>query len=279
MVWDLRPHLPTVRSVSSLPMAGLAYAVGSSKVNVSAPTSTVVTTVPSRVSSPPPPEYEGRSVVASSGSAAVPEELERALLFRRLLEEATDRSRYVSQGGVMLRSSQESVLAARTPEELRFARDLYLTSLDYILRGVPAGLSPTEKETLTRSLSQLYTRLGVQDPTVPHQQRSDPHTQHLFVQFCRGTATVIKLSMPRIRQGLESAVEFEKQYHVLERTGSVLSTSLMTVADRASRSTLTLPDFSAVTGLASGIVHTVSLGVWEGYQILSDSPSQNVTGE
>lgn len=254
--------------MSSLPMAGLAYAVGSKHAHHLAPRSSASSPPPEYDNPPPsdPPEVAQQTLAVGPA----PQELERALAFQSMKSHAIERSRYAAQGSLLLQSSQESQLAARSPDEMQFARQLYLTSLEYILRGVPTDLSEAEKETLARSVSQLYSRVGIEEDkrvTSPAAPDSD-RTQQLIVQLCRGTAILIKISIPRIRNGLESAIEFEKQYHLLQRSGHLVSDSLMTVADRAARASFVLPDISRFSGFATVVLNGVTIGVSEGYRIL-----------
>lgn len=275
MVWDIRPRIPTVRSMSSLPMAGLAYAVGAKSKKHFTSSSSATT---------PPPEYDNASDGEGTApqntqvivSGPVPQDLERALEFQRTKARALERARYAAQGSLLMHSSQEAQVTARSAEEIQFARELYMTSLDYLLRGVPTDLSDVEKASLMQSVNQLYTRVGVTDGDRLEPRDSRPEiarTQQVIVQLCRGTAILIKISIPRIRQGLETAMELERQYHILQRSGNLVSDSLLTVADRASKTSFILPDLSRFSGLANGVISGVAIGVSEGYRILADQPA------
>lgn len=259
--------------MSSLPMAGLAYAVAA-KTKMSLATA-------ASASTSPPPEYDTTVQVNGTeppsaelvASGPVPQELERALEFQRLKAQAVERSRYASQGTLLMQSSQEAQRTARSIDEIQFSRELYITSLGYLLRGVPTELSNVEKANLVQTVDQLYARVGIDNTKVQiTSQPETARTQQLIVQICRGTAILIKISIPRIRQGLETAMELEKQYHILQRSGNLVSDSLLTVADTAARTSFILPNFSRFTGLANCVISGVTIGVSEGYRILAEEP-------
>lgn len=176
---------------------------------------------------------------------------------------------------MMLRASQDAQQDATNEQQLQFSRELYITSIEYLLRGIPSDLSDTEQESIRRSVITLYTRVGIDSGSaaVATQQDSQQQlqiTQQIIVTFCRGTAVVIKKSIPKIKQGIEQAIEFENQYHVLERSGVALSATLMSMADKASRVTWTLPNIGFLTSMGQTLTLGLTTGIYEGYKVLSE---------
>lgn len=171
----------------------------------------------------------------------------------------------------MLRASQEAQTDATSIQQLQFSRELYMTSIDYLLRGVPTDLDEAEQESLRRTIGTLYNRVGIQVAQAPIDDRESRQvTQQIIVTFCRGTAIIIKKSIPKIKQGIEQAIEFENQYHVLEKSGIALSNSIMTMADKASRVNWALPNFSILTSIGQTVTLGLTAGIIEGYRVLAE---------
>jgi hypothetical protein len=229
MVWDIRPKLVAASK------SAIAYRSASA--------------VPSRSSSPPP-QYSNV------------EDLSKALVFQKDKVEASERYRYAQQGAIMLRASQEAQQDANTSEQLHFSRELYITSVDYLLRGIPSNLSPIEQENLRHSVNVLYSRIGMQKPV------EREHTQQFIVTMCRGTAVVIKKSIPKIKQGIEQAIEFESQYHLLEKSATVATNVVMVLCERVSR--IQPIDISAFTTFGHNVTLGLTAGLMEGYKVLAE---------
>ncbi|CCG82145.1 protein of unknown function [Taphrina deformans PYCC 5710] len=259
--------------MSTLPITGFAYAVNGKFTPRSS-------RAPSQTASPPP-EYNVQSTtrlngaenakVVTANAATIPgtnpdaAQLQRALTFEKQKGEAVDRARYIAQGNLMSKSSLETQLAATTIEELAFARALYLDSIEYIVRGLPPDLTDPETHRLRETVCALSQKCRLETRDLGPSTGA-PRTQQAFVALCRGTATVIKISIPRVKQGIASLIEFENRHHVLEKSGTLVSNSLYTVADGAAKTNIRVPDVSRVLG---SVYYGLSLGLLEGYKVLA----------
>jgi hypothetical protein len=191
MVWS---RIPT-------PSSAISYAIKRTTSFASTPSTT-------------PPAYDEARSSHNFGFSS--DEMVQRLAVERLKASAPESPICTAQALLCLQASTELYANATSPQQIMFARELYIQALEALARGVPEGLQGTE---LVR-LQSVFSRLLMQNPDlVPapetqHQAIGAQHTgaqpstafQEVLVLLCRTGATAVKFTIPKIKVGLEQGM-------------------------------------------------------------------------
>ena len=178
--------------------------------------------------------------------------------------------RFASQGqsllGLSVSESSDDSSSSTNPA---LSRQLYIHALTYLLRGLPASLTPEEQFSVRASLppsvsqpvhlvvTQNNQHLHIEAPAIPRELPPHPSLLHrLLAAFILWLFGMLQTLLPYLRTFLSSAWEYERQHHVSEKA---LARGL-TVVDGMGRGGLEF--WTRVGRIGDGRV-----GVWGGQMI------------
>lgn len=184
-------------------------------------------------------------------------------------------SKWSKRSMAMLMTSEEELKQASTVVDLEVSRGLYLTGVDYLLRGVPSQLAANEKEALAYSILALVERTGIElcpaNPQVvvsPNPTSSTDRQDDLFVVVCKTSASALKLAIPKVQNILEKAIQYENEYHIAQKSSVALKHSILLAMAAAEK-------WNLGSSLAR-LVTRVSVGIVEGYKVLAEDEKLHV---
>lgn len=156
--------------------------------------------------------------------------------------------KYANQGlNLITQAHQESPQLSRDDEEglPQFSRQLYIHGITYLLRGLPADMTPEEilsvQAAIPPQLSSLdpncqalipaLTRRPQTAPNAPQEEPSILHriTATMILEFC----TIMQFLLPYIQLFIGYVYRYERQHRISER---IFSRSINTVDEFGRRS-------------------------------------------